>query len=161
MAATAGVKVGANSRVYANTGTYGSPTWTSIGLLKDDQEATPWDMVEAGAKETKAKLFAKTRIDIAQTLIVRADDADTRYNALADAAESQTTVVDLLVLDGPITAEGARGYRAEFLVNKTGKPRDIDGVIYVTFELKPAWTSNGYPKFVVMGASSAPTMTAF
>lgn len=160
-AAVAGVKAGVNAKIYRNTGTYGSPTWTAVGLVKDDTEGTPWDMVEAGARETKAKLYAKTRTDISESVVVRADDSDAGYNAFATAAESQTTVMDLLILDGPITAEGARGLRAEFLVNKTGKPKEIDGVIYVTFELKPTWTSNGYPSSVVMGASSAPTFTAF
>ena len=161
MSATAGIKQGNRAVVYRNTGTYGSPTWTAVGLVKDDSEASPWDMVEAGARETLAKLYAKTRTDIGNTLVVRADDSDAGYNALADAAESQTSALDVMILDGPITAEGARGERYTALVNKTGKPKDIDGVIYVTFDLKPTWDSNGYPSKVVMGATSTATFTAF
>lgn len=161
MAATSAVKPGVNARVYRNTGTYGSPTWTAVNLTKDGNVSAPWDMVEAGARETKAKLYGKTRIDIQIGLTVRADDLDAGYNALADAAMSQTTVMDMLILDGPITVEGARGFRAHFLVNESSQPQEIDGIIYDSFDLKPAWSSEGYPSKVVMGASSSPTFTAF
>lgn len=159
--ASPGVKTGVGSRAYRNTGTYGSPTWTNIGLVKDDTEATPWDMVEAGSRETKAKLYAKTRTDISNQLVVRADNSDAGYNALADAAESQTSVIDVMILDGAVTDEGARGERYHALVNKSSKPKEIDGVVYVTFDLKPGWSSEGYPSKVTMGASSTPSFTAF
>lgn len=159
MAATAAVMPGVGSRSYYNTGTYGTPTWTAVGLVKDDPETSPWDMVEAGSKATKAKLYAKARRDIGFQLVIRADPADTAYNAIADAAETQTTLVDMMILDGPVTQEGCRGQRAEFHVNPVSKPKEIDGVVYVTFDLKPGWSSNGYPKSVKMGSGSTPTFT--
>lgn len=160
MAATSAVKVGVNAKAYRNTGTYGSPTYTAMGLVRNVTFSMPWDMVEAGARETKAKLYAKARTDITVSFDMRADDADAGFNAVADAAVSQTTLVDIMFLDAPITVEGARGIRAEWNINLTGQPQEIDGSIYDSFDAKPAWSSNGYPKTVVMGASSAPTFTA-
>lgn len=160
MAAASAVKPGAAARGYRNTGTYGSPTWTAVNLIKDVTFALPWDMVEAGARETRSKLYMKARVDPMITVVARADDADTGFNALADAACSPTSKPDMMFLDAAITVEGARGIRAQWNVSLTGQPQEIDGSVYDTFELKPAWSSDGYPSTVVMGATSTPTFTA-
>lgn len=161
MAATSAVKTGIAARAYRNTGTYGSPTWTALNLIKDARSPKPWDMVEAGSRETRAKLVAKTRIDLSPQLVVRADDADAGYAALVAAAISPTTLVDMMILDGPVTTEGVRGVRAEWHVSQTEQPQEADGVIYDTFDLKPGWSSNGYPSSVAVGTASACTFTAF
>lgn len=161
MAAAAGVKVGIKGQMLRNTGTYGSPTWTAIALVRDVTPVRAWDMADASSRETRAKLYAKTMIDVGATAVVRADDVNTGYQALYDASNSPTSVVDLLILDGPLTTEGSAGVRAEFLVSETGAPQEAGGVIYSTFDLKPAWTSNGYPSSIDVGASSALTATAF
>lgn len=160
MAAVSAIKVGVRARAYRNTGSYGSPTWTAMNLIKDVTPSMPWDWVEAGARETNAKLYAKARADLGVSFTMRADDADTGYNAVADAACSQTTVMDILFLNAAITVEGCRGFRAEWLINLTSEGQEIDGSIYDQFEAKPTWTSNGYPKTVVMGSGSTPSFTA-
>lgn len=160
MAATSEVKVGVRAKAYRNTGTYGSPTWVAMGLVKDATPNMPWDMLEAGARETNAKLYAKGRADLSVQFTMRADDADAAYNAVADAAASQTATLDLMFLNAAVTKEGARGFRAEWLINLTSEPQEIDGSIYDQFEAKPTWTSNGYPKTVVMGATSTPSFVA-
>lgn len=157
MAATSAVKVSVNAKAYRNSGTYGSPTWAAMGLVKDVTPSMPWDMVEAGARETKAKLYAKARADLSVSMTMRADDADTAFNAVADAAVSQTTLLDIMFLDAPITAEGARGFRAHWNINLSGQPQEIDGSIYDNFDCKPGWHADGFPKTVVMGAASVPT----
>lgn len=159
-AASTAAKVGVRAKAYRNTGTYGSPTWTAMGLVKDVTPSMPWDMVESGARETNAKLYAKARADLGVSMTMRADDADAAFNAVADTSMSQTAVLDILFLNAPITVEGCRGFRAEWLINMTGEPQEIDGSIYDSFDCKPTWTSNGFPKTVVMGASSAPTFNA-
>jgi len=159
MAAVSAVKVGVRGVAYRNTGTYGSPTWTAMALVKDVTPSMPWDWVEAGSRETKAKLYAKARADLGVSFNMRADDLDAAFNAIADAACSQTTAVDIMFLDAAITVEGSRGFRAHWLINLGSQPQEIDGSIYNQFEAKPTWASDGYPKTVVMGAASAPTFT--
>jgi len=158
--ATSAVKPGVGGRLYRNTGNYGTPAWTAVNLVKDVTPGIPWDMVEAGSRETRAKLYAKTRADLGAQVVCRADDADAGFNALADAAVSPTSLPDILILDSAITTEGARGFRFHANVNLTSQPQEIDNVIYNTFDLKPGWSSEGVPKTVVMGASSTPTFTA-
>lgn len=163
MAAAAGAKPAIAGVVYRNTGTYGSPTWTPQPLVKDVGPNTPWDFGDASVKGTRAKLYTKTQIDLGYQISMRADDADADYQAWVDAGVSATAKLDLMILDGPITAEGARGVRAEFLVSIPNQTQAIGDVVYTNFEIKPApgTTLTDYPKSVKMGASSAPTFTAF
>lgn len=161
MAAAAGVKVGIKGALMRNTGTYGSPTWAAVALVRDVTPVRAWDTADASARESRAKLYAKTMIEVGATAVVRADDVNTGYQALYDASNSPSSVVDLLIIDGPLTTEGSAGVRAEFLVSETGAPQEAGGVIYATFDLKPAWTSNGYPSSVDVGSTSALTLTAF
>lgn len=161
MSAASAVKLGINADVLRNSATYGTPTWAELTLVRGVTPAFPWDMVDAAIRGTPVKLYAKSQLDIQLQLDVRADDADAGYQALWDAAMDQDSVVDLLVLDGPITTEGSMGVRGEFVVNFAGQSQGPGDVVYTQFDLKPAWSSNGYPKKVEMGASSAPTFTAF
>lgn len=161
MAGTAGVKAGIAAKAYRNTGTYGSPTWTAADLIRDVQPAFPWDMVDASARSTRAKLFGKTQIDLSIQLVVRADDLDVAYQAFVTAAFSPTSNIDMLILDGPITAEGARGVRANFIFSISGQPQGAGDIVYSTFDIKPTYSTDGVPSSVVMGSASAPTFTAF
>lgn len=160
MAATSANKPGIGGRRYRNTGTYGSPTWGAQNNDKDVTVSLPWDYVEAGSRATRAKLYMKARADMQAQVVARADDADAGSLAIYQAAFSPTAVLDCLILNGLISIEGVYGFRAEFLVSLTGEPQEADGSIYDTFELKPTFTLNGVPSTVVMGAASAPTITA-
>lgn len=161
MAETSAVKTGIKAAVYRNAGTYGSPTWTLIGLVRGVTPNAKWNRSDASARQTKAVLQAKTQIAISGSIEVRADDADAGYQALFDAAMADSdSALDLLILDGLISVEGAKGVRAHMNLD-FGQNQDIGGVIYTTFDYDPAWHSAGYPSKVEMGASSAPTLTAF
>lgn len=160
MAAASAHKPGVKGGVYRNTGTYGSPTWTEMLLVIEANPNIGWDFFEAGERSTLAKLYMKTRMDLGAAIKMRADDADAGFVAMVDAAIASGTKVDLLIINGKITTEGARGIRSEFLVNQTGEPQPIDGGVVTDFEIKPTYSSNGVPKTVVMGSGSAPTFAS-
>lgn len=161
MAATSQVKPGIDGALYYNAGSYGSPSWTEITLVRDVTPRRQWDMGEAFSRETKAKLMAKTMIDVGASAVVRADPADTGYQTLYDASNSSSTLVDVLILDGPITQEGAGGVRFHANVNSTGQPQEANGIIYETFDLVPGWSSEGYPSSAAVGAASSVTFAAY
>lgn len=160
-AAVSAVKHGVSARIYRNTGTYGTPVWTAVNLVKDVTGGTPWNKTEAGARETTAMLFARTRINLTRSVTIRADDLDAGYQAFLTSSQDKTSVIDMMILDGLISTEGAHGHRAHYGCSNTDNPQEIDGVIYDVFEVSPEWHSSGYPSKVVMGASSTPTFTAF
>ncbi len=161
MAGLAGTKVGIGGVVYRNTGSYGSPTWTAQTAVKDVNFGQPWDFGDASTRATRAKLYAKTQVDLAISLVVKADNLESGYQAMVTAAMSPTSVLDFLILDGLVSAEVVHGIRSEFLLSQTGQSQAIGDVIYDTFDLKPSYTTNGVPSWVVTAANSVTTITAY
>lgn len=163
MAATEGPRTGIDGATYRNTGSDGSPTWVEITAIRDvSGAAMVWDMGEASSRASRAKLYKKMMGDLKPQLVTRADAVDAGYQALYDSSQSPTSTLDLLVLDGPITEEGACGFRSYWNVNVSTPPTQGAGEIqYTTFELSPAFNTARFPSTVDVGASSALTLTAF
>lgn len=158
MAATSFVKQGIKAVIYRNTGTYGSPTWTAVTLVRDLTVSAPWDMSDASTRASRVKLSAKTMMDITIGIVLRADDLDAAAVALYSAA-FEDTAIDFLVLDGLISVEGSSGIRCHMLTNLTSQDQGSGNVIYNNYDLKPTYSSEGVPKMIVTGATSALTAT--
>lgn len=161
MAESSAVQLGIRSSVLRNTGSYGSPTWSAITLVRNATSSAKWNRGDASIRATRAVLQEKTQVAISGTVEVRADPADAGYQALFDAAMADSTgAIDLMILGGPITQEGVKGVRGYMNLDFEDN-HNIDGVVYTTFAFDTAWNSGGYPAKVEMGASSTPTFTQF
>lgn len=160
MAEVAAFKTGVGCGLYRNTNTYGTPTWTLQTEVQSVTPSAPWDWVEASSRASGVKLYGKALMDLGYTVVMRADDLASDWEAFMAAALSRTTVMDLLILNGLISVEGVRGFRAEFLCSMDGEPQEISGSIMTSFTLKPTMTTNGYPKSVIMGSGSTPSFSA-
>ena len=161
MAETAAVQVGIAAAVYRNTASYGTPTWVEITLARNSSLSRKWKYADASIRATKAELQAKTQIQITGQIECRADPADAGYQALFDAANSDSaSAPDLMILDGDITTEGVKGIRAHLNLDED-QDHNIDGVVYGVFGFNTAWHSAGYPSKVEIGAGPAPVYTAF
>lgn len=160
MAAASQLLPGINCGLYLNSGSYGSPTWVDQTLAKSAKRGGGWDFAGAMWRETPVKLYAKSLVEINYQVLMRADPASTIFAAWVDAHWSRTTVLDLMILNSKITTEGARGVRGEFLISISDEAHEIEGIVYTTFDLKPTYTANGFPKSVVMGGSSVPAFSA-
>lgn len=162
MAGTPGVKPAVKAVTYRNAGTYASPTWTALPLIMDENFGKPWDFADAFTRQSRVKMYGPTQVDFQITAKIRCDDVDAGYAALETAAVSGATL-DLLILDGPLTAEGARGARASFHVSHTGQDQAIGNNLYSEYEFKPGYAYNSgvlqTPTAVVVGASSTITET--
>jgi len=161
MAATSAVQPGILAKVYRNTGSYGSPTWTAVTLARNVASAAKWNRGDASIKATRAVLQEKTQVAITGTIEVRADPADASYSAMfAAAMGDSTSAIDLMIIGGPITQEGVVGVRGVMNLDFEDN-HAINEVVYTTFAYDPAWASGGYPSKVVMGATSTPVFTQF
>ena len=167
MPAAHGVKTGQTSGLYRNTATgaskYGTPTWALSDHVRDLTPSQPWDMADTSIRATPVKLYHPTQKEMSFTAMVRCDDVAADYQAFRTAAENGT-VMDILVLDGLISVEGSRGFRAYFFVSETGQDQSIGATLYSQFEFKPGFGelddgSPAYPKIAVAGSSSAVTFT--
>lgn len=134
--------LGINCKLYRNTGSYGSPTWTAIDLVSDATLTPTWDEADGSARVSYGKQTSKTLIGIEVSAKVRASLTDAGYLALLSALNSQSTLLDILVLDGPSTTNGVQGYRADFGVFGAPEDQAMGSVIYRDFTLKPGISDN-------------------
>jgi predicted secreted protein len=128
--------LGLDAKVYRNTGTYGSPTWTE------------WDWIkETTLSLSKSEADATTRANGGWRAIVGAlkdgsieitgphDTADAQYLA-AYRAFYLDTVFDLAIVDGPIATVGTRGLRASFMVTALDRGDPLEDVKTTSMTLK-------------------------
>lgn len=161
MAATSAPMPGAIAGAYRNTGSEGSPTWVDMTSVAGTTGfGDDWEFGDASKRASRAKLYEKTQVELGGTLRVLADPAAADYAALIAASASPTAVMDLMVLNGKVTVEGACGVRAGYKIKRLGN-QEMNGVIYDEFECKPHMSGANpvTPRTVVMGASSSPTFT--
>jgi hypothetical protein len=146
---------------YRNTGTGGSPTWVEmtsvIGATGFTEE---WDFGDASKRSTRAKLYDKTQVELGGSLKVLADPAAADYVALYTASQSGSASIDLMVINGKVTIEGAIGVRAAYKVKRT-EGQDAGNILYDDFECKPymGGASPVTPSTVIMGSASAASFT--
>lgn len=148
--------LGVKAKLYRNTASYGSPTWTEITLVGDSSVNASWDEGDGSARVSRVKQVAKTMMGLELTAKVRVDLTDAGYLALMTALHSDTPI-DLLVLNGPSTTNGVQGYRADFHVMSASEDQAMGNVIFKDFALKPSVSSNLAKKVTV--AASAPVFT--
>jgi hypothetical protein len=153
------MKLGIDSKLYRNTGNYNTPTWTSIDAVRDFTQNVAYDTVEAPSRESRVKSMAKTLVDISGSGSVKVSDTDAGYIALWDALISSTTELDILVLNGDSTTNGARGFRYDAIVTQGNEDQAITNALYMDFEVHPsAFATNAMKSAVV--AAGAPVFTS-
>lgn len=144
MPATSEIMAGCAAGLYKNTGTYGTPVWVEITIVKDVKPAFPWDFAEALSRETPVKLYAKTQVDVPLQVVMRADPASVDYALWVEVAGERATYMDLLVLNTKIGVIGGCGVRGPYLLSLTEEPETINETIYSTFDLKPTLDVAGH-----------------
>lgn len=133
--------LGINAKLYRNTGTYGSPTWTAINAVSDLAVNPPWDEADASTRGSRVKMVMKTLLGLEVSGKIRANLTDTEYVNMVDAS-NQDTVNDYLVLTSTTSATGSRGYRFDGQVFIATQDQNLGSVIYDDFMLKPSPSAN-------------------
>jgi hypothetical protein len=119
-------RLGKNHKLYRNTGTYGAPTWVEIAEVSDlmlDQTKGEADVSTRATGGDVAKVGTLKERSLDFTLVLKDDDTDTR-DALEDSYEDGTSI-DLLILNGPHTTPGNRGWRIEMEVFKLSNDQKL------------------------------------
>lgn len=141
-------KIGLNAKLYYNTGTYATPTWSEITDAQDvtlDSERATAEVKRRGSQFVKY-LTALKDYGVQFTLIYNPGNG--ALNALKDAYDNGA-VVDVAVADGDIATSGTEYFRAEMVVSKFSINQPLEDVITVDVELKPAETDND-PQWVTV-----------
>jgi hypothetical protein len=123
-----------------NAGTFGSPTWTTVGnisALKDNMTA---DKAPATRRASGwFKQYARTLIDLSFTWRMLWDLADTSFAAFLSAFTGGTEI-DMVILDGSPASGSHQGPRISAIVTKFDKDENEDGIGVVDVEVCPGIT---------------------
>lgn len=131
-------RLGIDAKVYRNTATYGTPTWTEINLVRDVQVTPNWNRSDSSSRASKVMSEVKTQLQLAFTLSVKVSLTDAGYTALMDSFVSSTGVLDLLILNGTTTTNGVEGWRFDAGVFTASEDQSIGGTLYRDFEVAPS-----------------------
>lgn len=138
------VLMGINAKLYYNTGTYGSPTWTEICIVGDvtlnmersessiAMRCSTWELVKYVLK--------KGSIDFKLWNI----PGNTAFQAIRDAFNDATTI-EVAVMDGDISTAATtltQGLRAFVQVGKFNRSEPIEGAQNYDITLKPTYSSS-------------------
>jgi glucan phosphorylase len=153
-------KLGIDCKAFRNTGTYATPAWTEVALVRDATLNLEWENVDAPSRASRVKEMLKTIVGVDADLSVKASDTDAGYIALWDAAMGQNSI-DMLFLNGGTAQNGARGVRFHALITSATEDQGITTALYdsmkaVPSALRPA--GEGLKTAVV--TSGAPVFTA-
>ncbi len=135
------VQVGISCKLYENTGTWATPTWTERTTVQDVQVTDNGTAAEASNRATSIKTYLYGMTDWTLTTSLLRDVADAFYEAIRDAKRNKTTI-EIAVMSGDITTTGEDGYRADWMVQDFDDNEPMDDANVVEATLKPAKTSN-------------------
>jgi hypothetical protein len=139
------VKLGFTGVVSRNTASWATPTWSAIGIVQEANTSMDRDEAEGKQRGKDATEYGVGCSNNSVELTVVNDPADANYEALRDAYTGRTTV-ELAIMSEAIATTGSEGLRAVLHVTAMGRVEPIDGIMTVTFTLKPA-----------LGAANDPT----
>lgn len=109
-------KVGHETKLYYNSGTNATPTWVLIKRGKDVSVPFDKSRADVSRKESKWKKERGAQLELGLEFgYVYKAGTDTVWTALLDSALNGTAL-EFAIMDGLITASGARGWRAYYEV---------------------------------------------
>ena len=138
-------KLGQNAKLYRNTGTFASPTWTEISNVKDLDLSLEKDKSEVTTRGGGGwKLTVATLKDAKIEFEMIWDTADAAFTAIRNSFLNDT-VVEFLVLDGPVGTSGNQGLRAECMVASFTRSEKLTEALMVKVSTQPTYSTNGPP----------------
>ena len=139
--------LGLDARLYVNTGTYGSPTWTNIDITKDvalSQSAGGADVSTRGSGGYVEELATLKTLSLAFN--INKVIADAQFETLRDAFKNRTTV-DMAVADGNIATSGTEYMRFEGLVFEWNENQQLTEGVTIDAVIRPTPNANAAPTF--------------
>lgn len=136
------VVLGMNAKLYRNTGTYASPTWTEIDNVRDvtlSMETGEADVTTRAANGWRQSIA--TLKDAGLDFEMVWDSTDTGFTALKTAFLNGTNV-EFLVLDGDSTTSGNQGLRAEMSIMSFSRNEALEEALTVSVTAKPTKGDN-------------------
>lgn len=134
--------LGMNAKLYRNTGSYGSPTWTEVSDVKDlkiglESAEADQSIRGGGGWEAVAAALKKASVEFGMLY----DTADTNWTAF-QAAWLNSTAIEIACMDGPIATVGTQGFRMTVAVLKFDQTENLADAIHNEVTCKPTRADN-------------------
>ena len=139
--------LGLDAKLYVNTGTFGSPTWTEIDITKDvtlGQSAGAADVTSRGSGGYIEELATLKALNL--SFNINKVIADAQFETLRDAFKDRTTV-DMAVADGGIATSGTEYTRFEGKVFDWNENQQLTEGLTVDVVIRPTPNANAAPTF--------------
>lgn len=145
-------QIGADCILYRNTGTYDTPVWDEVPLVKDltqTLEKGDADISTRGSGGWRVKIGTLKDGNLQFDLVWETGDED--FEAVRDAYLNNT-LLDLAAMDGDITAAGSQGLRAEMSILSFTRAETLDGAVMAAVKAQPGSVVNAPEWMVISGA---------
>lgn len=134
-----------DAKLYYNTGSYGSPTWTLICNVKDltlTMESAETDVTTRCGSGFREYVAGLTDVTIDFSMLY--DPSDSTWEALRGHFFAKTAV-EMLVLDGPVATAGSEGLRATCFVKSFTRNETLGEALMTDVSLRPTPNANAAP----------------
>lgn len=142
-------QIGADCKLYRNTGTYGTPVWNDVPLVKDltqTLEKGDADVSNRGSGGWRVRIGTLKDGKLQFNLIWEPGDVD--FEAIRDAYLNNT-LIDLAAMDGDIGTEGVQGLRSEMSILSFTRTETLDGAVMADVSAAPGSVTNA-PQWMIV-----------
>jgi hypothetical protein len=154
-----GTKPGFACVAYLNTNTYASPSWSPITAISDFNVAPKFDAADAPSRISRIKLTIKTLMALEIGGKLKASDVNDANYTTIRAALITDVALDLMILNGSSSTNGATGFRCGFQVHDATEDQGLGVQVYDDVVFKPCPNTDGNYNSVLV-ATGAPVFTA-
>lgn len=143
--------LGMECKLYRNTGSSESPTWTLIGNVRDvsfEMTSSEADVTTRGNAGWRAMRRGLKEASITFEMVW--DTTDTNFSAIQSAYFAGTSI-EFAVMDGLITTNGSSGLRATMSVMSFSRQEPLEGAVTASVTLKPTYAQTPPAWMVVEG----------
>jgi hypothetical protein len=140
-----GVKLGLDARLYLNSGTYASPTWSGLNNVRDltlNLETGEADVSTRANEGWRATVSTLKDASLEFELVI--DPEDSGFTTVVNAF-LQNEPLEFVVLDGPITGPGSvgsQGLRATFRIASFSRNEALEEAVTASVTAKPTYSEN-------------------
>lgn len=131
-------RLGVLSKFYVNVGNFSVPSWLELPMISDCNVDGSWDEGDASARTSRVKVQEPTMMGVEVSGKVRVKDAvDNAGYINMYNAYYRDSVVEVLVMNGPLNENGAEGYRFQAKVFAWSEDQSLGAVLFKDFTIKP------------------------
>lgn len=145
-------KIGLSCKMYRNTGSFGTPTWVEITIVRDATLNLEAGEAEVSSRASTFKEYLQALKDAGIEFDILYDGTDVNFVALKDAFINAGGGVteDIAAMDGNIATTGNQGLRIVSIVTGFTRNEPLEEVVTISVTIKPTPNVDSDPVWFVV-----------